>query len=364
MVSREVNNTTSVGGNKQTLREERELEVLPELLPIGLVVTLTNIVVFVLFCSRQSLRKAPNYLLFSLAICDFLNGSLNISLFIMVFIQVVKGAKFRALLCAVEVSHNFIAITAACHIFLITAEKYMAVMRPLKYHVIKKRTMLLAIGGAWIISAVVAAAPISWFSMRYRRLPIGFVLETAFNVFCLFAIFVVPYTFIIFAHVAMFRKVCKRNRHRRALVNRTSSKTCKKKKNERKCLIIFATMATVFAVCWLPWFVLRLMYSLIGQRLITPDYVVMEIAAHVILIVRYLTSAINPLLYTFFKQDFWRALKRTVMQLSRKDFRLSSSDSRPKRRSTKKAIYSNHSNSLEASRGQRRKHLCNHVQVV
>lgn len=358
MFSREINNTTSASHQGQMPRAEREMVVLPQLLPIGVVVTLTNIIVFFLFYSRKALRKAPNYLLFSLAICDFLNGSLNISLFIMVFVQVVKGAKFRVLLCALEVSHNLIAITAACHIFLITAEKYLAVMRPLKYHVIKKRTMILAIVGAWLISAVVAAAPISWFSMRSRKLPIGLTMETAFNVLCLFAVFVVPYTLIIYAHVAMFRKVCKRNRHH------TSLRKCKKKKNERKCLIIFATMATVFVVCWLPWFVLRLIYSLIGQRLIRPDPVTMEIAAHAFLIVRYLSSAINPLLYTFFKQDFWRALKRTVIQMSRKDFRLSSSESRPKRRSAKKSIHSNQSNSMEAPTLQSRKHLCNRVQVV
>lgn len=364
MFTFEVNNTTSAADQDQMLSEERRQEALPQLLPIGVLIVLTNFVVFLLFYSRQSLRKAPNYLLLSLAICDFLNGSVNISLFLMVFLQVVQGAKFLVLLCAVEVSHNFIAITAACHIFLITAEKYLAVMRPLKYHVIKKRTMLLVIGGAWIISAVIAAAPISWFSMRHRKMRIGLILETAFNVFCLFAVFVVPYTFIIFSHVTMFKKVCKRNRHRGGFGSRASSRTRKKKKNERKCLIIFATMAIVFAVCWLPWFVLRLIYSLIGQRLIQHDPVAMVIAAHVILIVRYLTSAINPLLYTFFKQDFWRALKRTLTKMSRKDLKLSSTDSRPKRRSTKKSINSNQTNSLKMPRVQSRKHLCNRVQVV
>lgn len=358
MFSRELNNTTSAGHREQMPREEPVMVVLPQLLPIGVVVTLTNIVVFFLFYTRKALRKAPNYLLFSLAICDFLNGSLNISLFIMVFVQVVKGPRFRIFLCAVEVSHNLIAITAACHIFLITAEKYLAVMRPLKYHVIKKRTMMLSITGAWLISAVVAAAPISWFSMRYRRLPIGLIMETAFNVFCLFAVFVVPYTLIIYANVAMFRKVCKRNRHR------SSFRMCRKKKNERKCLIIFATMATVFVVCWLPWFVLRLIYSLARQGLITPDPAAMEISAHAFLIVRYLSSAINPLLYTFFKQDFWRALKRTMVRMPRKDFRHSSSDSRPKRRSTKKTINSNQSTSMETPRLQSRKNLFNRVQVV
>ena len=364
MSTLEVNNTTSVADQEQMLSEEQRLEALPQLLPIGLLIVLTNFVVFVLFYSRPSLRKPSNYLLLSLAICDFLNGSVNISLFLLVFIQVVKGSKFLVLLCTVEVSHNFIAITAACHIFLITAERYLAVMRPLKYHVIKKRTMLLVIGGAWVISAVVAAAPITWFSMRNRKERTGLILETAFNVFVLFAVFVVPYTFILFSHITMFRKISKKNDHRAGLNSRAKSRIRKKKKHERKCLIIFAAMATVFAVCWLPWFVLRLIYSLIGQRLIQHDPVAMVIAAQVFLIVRYLTSVINPLLYTFFKQDFWRALKRTVINISRKDFKLTTSDSRLKRRSTKKSTNSNQTNSLKKSRVQNRKHLSNRVQVV
>ena len=366
MSALEVNNTTSAAADQdQILSGQKRLEALPQLLPISLLIVLTNFVVFLLFYSRRSLRKPSNYLLLSLAICDFLNGSVNISLFLLVFIPVIEGSKLLVLLCAVQASHNFIAITAACHIFLITAEKYLAVMRPLKYHVIKKKTMLRVIGGAWVISAVIAAAPISWFSMRNRKERTGLILETAFNVFCLFVVFVMPYTFILFAHITMFRKICKRNHHRAGLKSCARSRNRKKKENERKCLIIFATMATVFLVCWLPWFILRLIYSLIGQRLIQHDPVALMIASQVFLIVRYLTSVINPLLYTFFKQDFWRALKRTVIRMSRKDLKLTAtSDSKLKRRLTKKSTNSNQNNSLKKSRVQNRKHLCNRVQVV
>lgn len=366
MSALEVNNTTSAAADQdQILSGQKRLEALPQLLPISLLIVLTNFVVFLLFYSRRSLRKPSNYLLLSLAICDFLNGSVNISLFLLVFIPVIEGSKFLVLLCAVQASHNFIAITAACHIFLITAEKYLAVMRPLKYHVIKKKTMLRVIAGAWVISAVIAATPISWFSMRNRRERTGLILETAFNVFCLFVVFVMPYTFILFAHITMFRKICKRNHHRAGLKSCARSRIRKKKENERKCLIIFATMATVFLVCWLPWFILRLIYSLIGQRLIQHDPVALMIASQVFLIVRYLTSVINPLLYTFFKQDFWRALKRTVIRMSRKDLKLTAtSDSKLKRRLTKKSTNSNQNNSLKKSRVQNRKHLCNRVQVV
>lgn len=341
MSTKPVNNTTAASE-----LFEPNLEALPQLIPIGVSVILTNTLVFLLFYSRQSLRKAPNYLLLSLAVCDFLNGSLNIILFMLVFVPVVQGKIFIALVCAVEVSHNFVAITAACHITLLTAEKYIAVMRPLKYHVIKTRTMLLVIVGAWLISGFVAAAPIGWFSKRRSQDPIGLTLEFAFNVFCLVTVFVVPYTFIVYAHVVMFRRAFQKHSHRNILFRHKSSKVCKKKRNEIKCLVIFATMAAIFALCWLPWFALRLVYSLVGQRWITPNYVVTFKAAHGTVIARYLASTINPLLYTFFKQDFWRALKIIASRKSRRDtrFKSSSTDSRPKRRSTRKLrVNSNHS---------------------
>lgn len=299
MSSQGITNTTK----DQLLHEQRKQEVLPQLLPISLFIILTNIVVFILFCSKPELRKASNYLLFSLAICDFMNGSLNIPLFIVIFIPVVDQTQYASFLCAMEVSHNFVAIAAACHIFLITAEKYMAILRPLKYHVIKKKTVFLAITGAWLSSALLAAAPIGWFSLRLGKNPIGLVLETSFNIFCLLTIFAAIYTFIICAYVTIFRKVRDRNANQN---NRQRFKTQKKRRNEYKCFTVFATMAIVFAMCWLPWFTLRLLFSLVGQRLITLNYADMEAAAHVILIVRYLTHSSNKTFGERWGDQCWR----------------------------------------------------------
>ena len=285
---------------------ERDFNTLPELIPIAILVTLTNGLVFLLFYKRQSLRKAANYLLLSLAICDFLNGSLNIILFLVVYIPVVPkhSATYFALVCTVEVSHNFVAITAAFHILLITAEKYMALMRPLRYRVIKTRTMLLAITGAWLISGLIAASPIFWFANRFSRNKIALLMEFIFNVFCLVVVFIVPYTLILFAYATMFRKVFKKRKPK-------SGRVFRKKGNELKCLVIFATMASVFALCWLPWFVLRLFYSIAHLQWMKPNCNLVKNAAKIITITKYLASAINPLLYTFFKQDFWKELKRT-----------------------------------------------------
>ena len=296
-----------------TNKEAREQDnILPQLIPIGILVILTNCLVFLLFYKRKTLRKAGNYLLLSLAICDFLNGSLNIILLLAVLIPVVPehSTTYFPLVCTVQVSHNFVAITEAFHILLITAEKYMALMRPLRYRVIKTRTMLLAITGAWLISGLIAASPIFWFADRLSSNKIALLLEFIFNVFCLVVVFTVPYTLILLAYVTMFRKVFKKRKPK-------SGRVYRKKANELKCLVIFATMASVFALCWLPWFVLRLFYSIAHLEWMKPNWNLLQNAAQIIAITKYLASAINPLLYTFFKQDFWKAIKRTFFTKSK-----------------------------------------------
>lgn len=304
MYAENFSNITSTDCNNEA--REQDFDTLPELIPIAILVTLTNGLVFLLFYKRQSLRKAANYLLLSLAICDFLNGSLNIILFLVVYIPVVPkyGTTYFPLICTAQVSHNFVAITAAFHILLITAEKYMALMRPLRYRVIKTRTMLLAITGAWLISGLIAASPIFWFANRFSRNKIALLLEFIFNVFCLVVVFIVPYTLILLAYVTMFRKVFKKRKPK-------SGRVFRKKGNELKCLVIFATMASVFALCWLPWFVLRLFYSIARLEWMKLNWNLVKNTAKITAITRYLASAINPLLYTFFKQDFWKEIKRT-----------------------------------------------------
>lgn len=327
MYAENFSNITPTNCNNEA--REQDFDVLPELIPIAILVSLTNGLVFLLFYKRQSLRKAANYLLLSLAICDFLNGPLNIILSLVVLIPVVPehSATYFALVCTVEVSHNFVGITAAFHILLITAEKYMALMRPLRYRVIKTRTMLLAITGAWLISGLIAASPIFWFADRLSGSRIALLLEFIFNVFCLVVVFIVPYTLILLAYVTMFRKVFKKRKPR-------SGRVYRKKGNELKCLVIFATMTSVFALCWLPWFVLRLFYSIAHLEWMKPNCNLIKNAAKIITITKYLASAINPLLYTFFKQDFWKEIKRTFLTKSKEGSKRET-DSRHKRLSTK-----------------------------
>ena len=107
--------------------------------------------------------------------------------------------------------------------------------------------------------------------------------------------------------MVMFRAITKRKMP--GLPNDSAIlKFQKKAINDRKCSLVFAVMATVCATCWLPYFTVMLIIH-VRSYLILDNLPSLDKAIEVFAIVRFMTSVINPLLYTFFKRDFWFALK-------------------------------------------------------
>ena len=276
-------------------------QAIAELVPVALLIILANGLVFVLFMKRAQLRTPANYVLFSLAACDFITGVINIPFFIIVaFTPVITLFKFRYYMAVlVSVLNNFTAISACYHILAATTEKYLSIIWPVKHRSITRKTVFKVLQVVWVVSFIVAFIPFSWVNMEDRetqgKLTVWHVI------FCLVAVFLLPYTFMIYAFVAIFKSISNQGKTKGNIISRSHFN--RQVALERRCLILFASMAIIFLVCWLPWFILLLLYKVEDN---TED---MEIAAHVFVLVRYATSIINPLLYTFFRRDFNKALK-------------------------------------------------------
>ena len=287
-----MNNNTSSSRVQQ--QPNFGMEALSKLLPAAIAITLVNGLVFVIFYRSKALRTTSNYLLLSLAICDFLTGAINIPCFILFSFQVVPLANFYY---GMYILHILMAVSAAYHILAITAEKYLAIIRPLRHYLVTKKTVWKILVGIWIMSAFIAVIPISWNESKSR-----FIWYVVHASLCIFLVFLVPYTFMIYAFTAMFKVIAKRNR---PSINRKPSRLQRKNMSDQKCVLVFALMAAIFAVCWLPYFSLTLA---IHVRNYLDSSI--EVAVEAFVIIRYMTSITNPLLYTFFKRDFRVALRK------------------------------------------------------
>lgn len=294
-----MNNSTSAAFKLQNRVENQGLRQMIKVLPIVIAIIVTNGLVFFLFYKRKSLRIKSNYLLLGLAVCDFLTGAVNIPYFIIFSFNVVPSRMFDQFAFWMYALHTLTAVSAAYHILVITTEKFLAIAQPLRHHIVTKKAVFKVLAGIWFISAFIAIIPLSWQNAKSKR--IAFIIHSSF---CLALVFLVPYVFMVYAYTVMFKAVSGRKRpsqhgHKQRLQ--------KKNKTDRKCIFVFALMAAIYLCCWLPYFTLMLIIN-IKFYTKSNDFVAIEKATDAFAVIRYITSATNPLLYTFFKRDFWIAL--------------------------------------------------------
>lgn len=303
-----ISNQPNLGKN---FKIEPYIEAIPELVPFSVAIILANSLVFVLFIKKITLRTPANYLLLSLAGCDFFTGCVNIPLALMAFTQVVPYPGLSDLFYLVAVLHNFTAVSTGFHILVITLERYLAfswnVTRPASKDAIFK--LLCAVWGA---SAVIASVPFFWKTQLKEKSPRAANLQLAHAIFCLAAVFILPYTFIIYAYANMLKGI-KNARQQRQLAQNSRNQ---QRSNERRwSVVIFITMGILYLVCWLPWFTLTLIFAV--DPFFNSDE--LNTISHVFIVVRYCNSVLNPVLYTFFKKDFFVAFKQVILRRRREE---------------------------------------------
>lgn len=271
-------------------------ESIAELVPIALLIIIANGLVLIIFSRRRQLRTPPNHVLFSLAICDFTTGIITIPLLIVVvFTSVITSQKMLVYAYKlVNVLNNLTAISSCYHILVATTEKYLSILWPVTHRRIRKGTVVTVLIIVWLVSFAIAFSPFAWITSVDRTFDLGHVI------FCLVAVFVLPYSFMIYAFVVIFQRISTTSTKR---IGSTEHYLRRQAALERRCLNLFVCMAMVYLVCWLPWFILILLYQVYDEQN------ELETPSHVFALVRYATSIINPVLYTFFRRDFRLALK-------------------------------------------------------
>lgn len=294
----EANSTTN-------FKYEPNDEAVAELVPFSVAIILANMFVFVLFIKKKTLRTPANYLLLSLAGCDFFTGCVNIPIALLAFTQVVPYPKLSDLFYLVAVLHQFTAVSTGYHILVITLERYLAfiwdVTRPAS-----KNAIFKVLSAVWGASAIIAIVPFFWKTELYKKNPKALNLQIAHAIFCLAAVFVLPYTFMIYAYANMFKAIKKARQQRQLEQNCRNER----KRIEQRCLLIFVTIGTLYLICWLPWFT----WTVVLIVDTSADDEVHSTLSQVFAVVRYSTSVLNPILYTFFKNDFFVAFKQVILR--------------------------------------------------
>ena len=296
------------------------MEEMAKLLPIAIAIFLTNALVFILFYKQKSLRTSSNCILLGLAVCDFLTGTISIPYFLVFLSGVLPENEHYDLAVSMPIQQTILAISTGYHILFITAEKYMAIIAPLRHHVVTKKTVFKCLVAIWLVSGFIGTIQLAW--------EIESPVNIGYSATCLVIVFCIPYAFMVYAYTVMFKKVSNRRRP----PSQSMKENLRFKKMDRsdlKCILVFAIMAAMYLCCWFPYFTFVLATHI---KLIPEDEPVFCKVAEIIVVFRYINSITNPLLYTFFKRDFWLSLRNLS------SFKKQASYSASKRSTTLQAI--------------------------
>lgn len=280
------------------------------LITLSVLIVLSNLTVLVLYQLNSHLRSKKNFLLASFALSDLSAGLVVLPVTLMCFQCPACSTK---MCLSSAILFRFLAISTILHILAITFEKYFSIIHPLHHlGAVQKKHIRLVTSCIWGTSIAVSLSPLTWLTAGFTPDVIRKELIYFAVTFLLF--FVLPLAFIIFAHLKMFKTISRslhfisniRETQLNSMKNPASSPTpvheLHYSSKNKKALCAFILMLGTFVASWFTWylgaifFYLRLPFST-------------DVWGKVLEVMLFLPFLINPMLYTYYKQDFRLALQ-------------------------------------------------------
>ncbi|XP_027016384.2 trace amine-associated receptor 13c-like [Tachysurus fulvidraco] len=270
-----------------------------------------NLLITISVLHFKQLHTPTNMLLLSLAVSDFLVGALVMP---PVFTWTIESCWIfgRDFCISFWVIDGFLTIISIYNITLIAVDRYLALSNPFLYSSkVSVRVTAVVIVFDWCL-VVAYNLTFMYFNGNFTGSVMCpgecyYILNEVLSVTDLIYSFIFPFSVIIILYTRVFVIAKKHATAIRELNNHTRPKTQKitsySMKSERKAAKVLGILVSVFLVCLLPYYI----YSLLGN--------VIEIQMETfqkLLILLYLNSTINPVIYALFYPWFRRCVKLTV----------------------------------------------------
>ena len=284
-----------------------------------------NALVVASYKINRRLRTRTNAFLVSLAVSDFLVGSISMPMWIYNIIIVDNGSvPFKAVYKTFDV---FSALASIYHLTAISIERYIAVSRPFYYKSLPSLFQRAMIISAWLVAGLLAS--LSSFTMPS-------VLKIPWNsrvyATVMFIIgFAIPAAIVFFMYAGVFsvaRSLLQRNPHHSPGGRQsTGSLMSQYYQGERKVAITVAFITGLFIANWVPFFTVSIMAAYCFHCLPSSQKTFTWLVA-IVKGVHYLNSGVNPLVYAQ-RDSEMRKTFLTLLGLKRVNRRLRAKKEKP-----------------------------------
>ena len=296
-------------------------------------IVIINCFVVFLVWKKKVLRSPANICLTSLACLDVLSGSCAIPLVIActVLERDYMHVGWRCL--SMDLMSRMLSISAILHLLVIAVERYVVIVRhvrPDNFLSLKKYVVIVS--AVWFIPSCASLIQLSLLKDGVPHLVLISQREIIYDIVCIFGFVCVPLLIIIVAYAKVF---CVLRRHTKEIEKQTMlfasySRQQRHKHKEKRATLIYVSMIGFYILGWFPYFLISLSIDLGGGQMIAkiPPWV-----NTAFMFCRFSSSLVDPILYTFFKQDF----KEAICSI-RRGLRYQSSDTEPRGSSNDNSI--------------------------
>ena len=183
---------------------------------VGVLTIFGNGIVVYLIASRHRLRTKTNFMVISLAVSDLLVGACIIPSFLACMYVTCDNL-------LAKLFYDAFLFVSVCNLCCITFDRFLAVTRPLRYHMkITRKSVIAMITFSWIVPSIVSLVPVAWLytdtsiENRNKNNKIFYTLQVV-----LFMFF--PCLIMLIAYVVIFNIAWKQTRHMRQVLRSVSS---------------------------------------------------------------------------------------------------------------------------------------------
>ncbi|XP_058248894.1 5-hydroxytryptamine receptor 2A [Hemibagrus wyckioides] len=303
------------------------------LIMLIVVITITgNILVIMAVTMERKLQNATNYFLMSLAVADMLLGFLVMPIS-MVTILYGYSWPLPAILCPLWIYLDVLLSTASImHLCAISVDRYIAIRNPIAHSRAKSAWRARAkITAVWTISASISM-PIPVLGLhdhtKVFKEESCFLTDSSFVLIGSFMAFFMPLTIMVVTYFLTINALhseatlCLDNlvprprwngslalgflpNEKKLFLRRSLTLS-----NEQKASKVLGIVFILFVVMWCPFFVTNVLVAVCDSTICHSD--IISGLHNVFVWVGYLSSAVNPLVYTLFNKTYRSAFARYV----------------------------------------------------
>ena len=320
--------TNASSGDSRNTPEHPNIAAIFFLVLMAVSIIIVNCFVVFLVWKKKVLRSPANICLTSLACLDFLSGSCAIPFVIACTELEPTDYSVEWLCLCMDLISRMLSISAILHLLVIAVERYVVIVRhvrPNDFLSLKKYVVIVS--AVWFIPSCASLIQLSWVDVKGGVPQVLHDSQTwiIYDIVCIFGFVCVPLIMIIVAYAKVF---CVLRRHtkeieKQAMLFVSHSRQQRHKLKEKRATLIYASMIGFYIIGWFPYFLQSLSLDLGGGQMFAAIPRWVDTA---FMFCRFSSSLVDPILYTFFKQDF----KEAICSI-RRNVRSQSSDTETRR---------------------------------